>query len=152
MARANPQWRQFASGQEILCIFHGPHAYISPSWYVMQHTVPTWNYAAVHVYGIPTLMDEAALKQVVCDTTNKYESSQPKPWKIPLSDEEFGKMLKAIVGFSIEITRVEAKFKLGQNRAAEDQDGMLRALQQSTDCGSMELAKFIEEQRSTKAE
>src|SRR5438874_12997132 len=57
MARANPQWRHFQPGQQILCIFHGPHAYISPSWYVTQHTVPTWNYAAVHVYGVPEVMD-----------------------------------------------------------------------------------------------
>src|SRR2546423_500232 len=65
MARANPQWREFDGKQQVLCIFHGPHAYISPSTYVMQHTVPTWNYAAVHVYGCPTLMDESALKEVV---------------------------------------------------------------------------------------
>jgi len=150
MARANPQWREFVSGREILCIFHGPHAYISPSWYVMQHTVPTWNYAAVHVYGVPTLMDEIGLRQVVFDTTAKYESGMSKPWRIPLSEEEIDKMLKAIVGFSIEITRVEAKFKLGQNRSTEDQKSMLQALQQSNDCGSVELANFIKKhQRSS---
>ena len=152
MARANPQWRHFESGNEILCIFHGPHAYISPSWYVMQHTVPTWNYAAVHVYGRPMILDETALKQVVYDTTAKYESSQPRPWEIPLSEEEFSKMLKAIVGFSIEITRVEAKFKFGQNRSPEDQESMLRALQASKHSGDVELANFIVEQRTTEAE
>jgi transcriptional regulator len=147
MARANPQWRQFASGKEILCIFHGPHAYISPSWYVMQHTVPTWNYAAVHVYGIPALMDESALREVVLDTTKKYEAVMPEPWTLPLSEEEMEKMLKAIVGFSVAITRVEAKFKLGQNRSAEDQQGMLRGLEVSDDAGSRQLAKFIREYR-----
>jgi transcriptional regulator len=147
MARANPQWKHFESGKEILCIFHGPHAYISPSWYVMQHTVPTWNYAAVHVYGIPTLTDENGLKQIVYDTTVRYESSMPRPWTIPLSEHELEKMLKAIVGFSIEITRVEAKFKLGQNRSTEDQESMLRRLQESGEPGSNELAKFISEQQ-----
>jgi transcriptional regulator len=147
MARANPQWRQFDSGKEILCVFHGPHAYISPSWYVMRHTVPTWNYAAVHVYGVPTIVDESALRRIVFDTTDKHESGMAEPWTIPLSEQELNKMLKAIVGFSIEVTRVEAKFKLGQNRSAEDQESMLRALQESRDPGNQELAKFIVEQR-----
>ena len=148
MARANPQWRHFESDQEVLCIFHGPHAYISPSWYVMQHTVPTWNYAAVHVYGIPKLLDTPGLQQVVYDTTAKYESGMANPWNIPLSESEMGKMLKAIVGFSIRITRVEAKFKLGQNRSIEDQERMLRALQESNRSGDSELAQFILEQRA----
>ena len=148
MARANPQWRYFESGAEVLCIFHGPHAYISPSWYVMQHTVPTWNYGAVHVYGVPELLDTSGLRKVVFDTTAKYESAMPQPWRIPLSEEELSKMLKAIVGFSIRITRVEAKFKLGQNRSTEDQQGMLRALQESKNCSDRELAKFILEQQS----
>jgi transcriptional regulator len=143
MARANEQWRDLVSGQETLCIFSGPHSYISPSWYIMQHTVPTWNYAAIHVYGIPTIMDDVALKKIVFDTTEKYESSMPKPWRIPLSEREVDAMLKAIVGFTIEITRVEAKFKLGQNRSQEDQESMLKALQQSTDSGSRDLAEFI---------
>ena len=147
MARANPQWRQFESGKELLCIFHGPHAYISPSWYVMQHTVPTWNYAVVHVYGIPSLLDETILRKIVYDTTDKYESGRPEPWRIPLGEDEIKKQLKAIVGFSVQITRVEAKFKLGQNRSIEDQDSMLQALQSSTDCASRELADFIAAQR-----
>lgn len=148
MARANPQWRQFEPGRELLCIFHGPHAYISPSWYVNQHTVPTWNYGAVHVYGRPTLLEESALRDVVFDTTDKYESGMAQPWRLPLTEEELSKMLKAIVGFSIEITRVEAKFKLGQNRSAEDQAGMLRALEHSPDSGSRELARFILNQQA----
>jgi transcriptional regulator len=146
MARANEQWCHLESGREVLCIFHGPHAYISPSWYVEQHTVPTWNYAVVHVYGIPRLVDETALKQIVIETTNKYESSMPKPWTIPLSERELDAMLKAIVGFTIEITRVEAKFKLGQNRSKEDQESMLKALEQSTDSGGRDLAEFIKSQ------
>ena len=147
MARANPQWRHFESGKEVLCIFHGPHAYISPSWYVMQRTVPTWNYGAVHVYGTPTLMDEAALRQIVLDTTARYESGRDVPWKISLTESEIDKMLKAIVGFSIAITRVEAKFKLGQNRPAEDQEKMLKSLQASTRRDDNELAEFIAAQK-----
>jgi transcriptional regulator len=147
MARANEQWKQLAAGDEVLCIFHGPHAYISPSWYVQQHTVPTWNYAIVHVYGKPSLVDEAALKQIVLDTTAKSESAMPRPWKIPLSKNEFDQMLKAIVGFKIDIVRVEAKFKLGQNRSREDQEKMLCHLQSAPDEESRMLGKFISAQR-----
>lgn len=147
MARANEQWKHFADTKEVLCIFHGPHAYISPSWYEEQHTVPTWNYAVVHVYGAPTLVGDTELKQIVLDTTAKFESSMPAPWKIPLSEQEITAMLKAIVGFKIEIARVEAKFKLGQNRSWEDQEKMLRNLQAAPDDESRALAQFIQAQR-----
>lgn len=146
MSRANEQWRHFQPDREVLCIFHGPHAYISPSWYVQQHDVPTWNYAAVHVYGIPTLTDDAALKQIVFDTTEKYESLMPQPWTLPLSEQELNAMLKAIVGFTIAITRVEAKFKLGQNRSQEDRAGTVRGLAESGHLPSMELAEFTRTQ------
>ena len=147
MARANPQWKQLSPDKEVLCIFHGPHAYISPSWYVEQHTVPTWNYAAVHVYGRPTRVDDhEVLKRIVVDTTVKYEALMPEPWTLPLSAEELDRMLKAIVGFTIEITRVEAKFKLGQNRSAEDRDGTVRGLANSGHLPSIELAQFTKAQ------
>jgi transcriptional regulator len=143
MARANEQWKHFRDQSEVLCIFHGPHAYISPSWYEQQHTVPTWNYAVVHVYGTPSLVDTAELKQIVFDTTAKFESTMPEPWKIPLSEQEIAGMVKAIVGFKIHITRVEAKFKLGQNRSLEDQEKMLRHLQAAADEESRALGRFI---------
>jgi transcriptional regulator len=143
MARANEQWKELAHSDEVLCIFHGPHSYISPSWYVQQQTVPTWNYAVVHVYGKPSLVDEAQLRQIVFDTTAKYESAMPQPWKIPLSEKEIGAMLKAIVGFKIEITRMEAKFKLGQNRSPEDQEKMLRELQAAPNDEGRALGRFI---------
>jgi transcriptional regulator len=147
MARANEQWRQFESSEEVLCIFHGPHSYISPSSYVMQETVPTWNYAVVHVYGMAKVVEEATvLRQIVTDTTIKYESHRPAPWKITLPENAIEAMLNAIVGFTIQITRIEAKFKLGQNRSRADQDGMLRDLQASSDRGSQELASFISAQ------
>jgi transcriptional regulator len=147
MARANEQWRHFESGQEVLCIFHGPHSYISPSSYVMQETVPTWNYAAVHVYGKATVIEDATvLRGIVHDTTTKYESHRPVPWEITLPETAFDAMLKAIVGFTIQITKIEAKFKLGQNRSQADQDGMLRDLQASPDLGSRELANFTSAQ------
>ena len=147
MARANPQWKQFSPEKELLCIFHGPHAYVSPSWYAEQHTVPTWNYAAVHVYGLPRLVDDDnALKRIVTDTTEKYEALMPEPWTLPLSDDELDRMLKAIVGFKIEITSVEAKFKLGQNRSPDDRAGTVRGLENSGHLPSLELAQFMRAQ------
>lgn len=149
MARANEQWRHFESGQEVLCIFHGPHSYISPSSYVMQETVPTWNYAVVHVYGMARVVeDEAVLRQIVTDTTTKYESHRPVPWQITLPEAALAVMLNAIVGFTIQITRIEAKFKLGQNRSQADQSGMLRDLQSSSDPASRQLANFISAQNA----
>ena len=147
MARANPQWKQLSPEKEVLCIFHGPHAYISPSWYADSHTVPTWNYGAVHVYGRPALVDNPdALKQIVVDTTEKYEALMPEPWTLPLSAEELNRMLKAIVGFTIEITRVEGKFKLGQNKTPADRDGTVRGLANSGHLPSIELAEFTKAQ------
>jgi transcriptional regulator len=149
MARANEQWRHFGPGREALCIFHGPHFYISPSSYVMQETVPTWNYAVVHVYGKARVVeDPAILRQIVTDTTAKYESLRPVPWQITLPEAAFNGMLNAIVGFTIEITRIEAKFKLGQNRSQADQSGMLRELTASPDPASQQLASFISAQNA----
>jgi transcriptional regulator len=150
MARANPQWQQFSPTKQLLCIFPGPHAYISPSWYVSQHTVPTWNYAAVHVYGTASLVnDPSQLGDIVRATTEKYERLVSSPWVMSLSDREFAGMLKAIIGFEIKITRVEATFKLGQNRSPEDQESMLCALQNTADYSSLELAEFITTQRKS---
>ena len=147
MARANEQWRHFTADREVLCIFHGPHAYITPSWYVQQHDVPTWNYGAVHVYGLPRIVNEHdALKQIVIDTTEKYEALMPRPFKLTLSDVEIDRMLRGIVGFEVEITRVEAKFKLGQNRSAEDREGTVRGLANSGHLPSIELAEFTKAQ------
>lgn len=144
MARANEQWRHFASGREVLCIFHGPHAYISPSWYQTKIAVPTWNYAAVHAYGVPRLEDDPAfIRRVLDDTTSKYESRMEVPWKVDFPEEALAAFMKAIVAFSVRITRVEAKFKLGQNRPPEDRAGTLAALEASADSESRELAKFI---------
>ncbi|HSI83357.1 MAG TPA: FMN-binding negative transcriptional regulator [Candidatus Methylacidiphilales bacterium] len=150
MARANGQWQHFASGQEILCIFNGPHAYISPSWYAAPVAVPTWNYASVHVYGIPQIVeDKEGLLRILRDTTSKYEKHMPQPWnmetRLPAATADG--LLKAIVGFTISISRIEAKFKLGQNRSEEDQSGMLNGLDGSGNSDAQQLAAFIRKQK-----
>jgi transcriptional regulator len=146
MARANEQWRHFESNPGVLCIFLGPHSYVSPSWYATKVAVPTWNYAAVHVHGTARLGDDAFLRKVIEDTTAKYESRMPSPWRMPIPEDYIASMMRAIVGFSIEVTRVEAKFKLGQNRSAEDQAGMLAGLEGSGWPEGIDLAKFIRAQ------
>jgi|HubBroStandDraft_1064217.scaffolds.fasta_scaffold49570_3 transcriptional regulator len=147
MARANEQWRHLATGGEVLCIFHGPHAYVSPSWYAAKLAVPTWNYAAVHVYGIPRLEEDGAfLRKILDDTTSKYESKREMPWRMEFPEDTLSAYMRAIVGFSVKVTRIEAKFKLGQNRSPEDQAGMLAGLENSGDPEGAALAKFIRKQ------
>lgn len=131
LAKANPQSDQLQN-QSLLMIFHGPHAYISPAWYESDHTVPTWNYQAVHVYGSCTLeTDPAQLKRILEKYVSFYEAAQPVPWSIPDSDTDFvDSLLPAIVGFRIQIERIEGKFKLNQNHSAERQQKVINALRQ----------------------
>ena len=131
MARANPQWRHFSSGAEVLAVFRGPHAYVSPSWYASPG-VPTWNYAVVHVRGRPAIIEgEAELAGLLERLTRVHESLEPNPWKPSLAGERRARLLGAIVGFAIEITSVQAKFKLSQNRPPEDRRRVARALRES---------------------
>jgi transcriptional regulator len=145
MARANRHWQLLNEEEEALIIFNGPHAYISPNWYVTEVAVPTWNYVTVHVYGKPKIMQtEAELNTVLDETVEKHESGLPRPWIPNLSDELKGNLHKAIVGFEIEITRIEGKFKLGQNRSKEDQGKMIQSLQNSGEEESIRLGRLME--------
>lgn len=144
MARANPQWRHFADGREVLVIFHGPHAYISPAWYETQPAVPTWNYAVVHAYGIPQLVEDAAsLRAMLRELVAAFENHRPEPYGDQLTDVYLDKLSPAIVGFEIPITRIEGKFKLSQNRTAADRTGVIAALQKSSDQNEREVADLM---------
>lgn len=132
MARANPLWRSWTSETEVLVIFTGPHAYISPSWYDQQVTVPTWNYSAVHAYGRARLItDPEALRALVIQQTNLYEGLEGSTWDRSLMDQVMESLLKGIVGFSIEIERLDGKFKFNQNRSVADHEGVTVALERS---------------------
>jgi transcriptional regulator len=134
MARANPQWHDFASEQEVLVIFQGPHAYISPSWYEVELSVPTWNYAVVHAYGIPCLFkDNEELYKLLKILIETHEAQFERPWPFQLPDEYLQKMMHGIVGFEIEITRLEGKFKMSQNRTESERENVIAALQESPD-------------------
>lgn len=129
MARANPQWKHFASGAEALAVFHGPHAYISPSWYQSELAVPTWNYAAVHAYGVGTVIsDHERVVALLNETVATYEAGFEQPWNGDLPVEFRDKLMHGIVAFEIPIARIEGKFKLGQNRSAADTQGVYEAL------------------------
>jgi transcriptional regulator len=132
MARANPLWKSWTEQSQVLVIFTGPHAYISPSWYEQQVTVPTWNYSAVHAYGRPKLMDDfETLQSLVVQQVAIYEDAENSSWDRSLMTGVMATELKAIVGFEIEIERLEAKFKFNQNRSLSDQAGVVAALERS---------------------
>lgn len=144
MARANPQWQHFASGCEVLAIFHGPHSYISPSWYQTELAVPTWNYATVHAYGVPTVFSEhERVVSLLRETVSAYEASFEQPWPGDLPDDFRDKLMHGIVAFEIPVTRVEGKFKLGQNRPAADTQGVFDALSRSADPDSLAVARMM---------
>ena len=144
MARANPQWKHFSAASEILTIFSGPHAYVSPTWYATDHAVPTRNYAAAHVYGAPTVLDDHdRIVAVLADTTHFYERSFSRPWPGILPDEFRDKLIDAIVAFEIRVTRIEGKFKLSQNRSSDDVAGVYKALSTSKRHGDRELSGLM---------
>lgn len=136
LARANPLWRQ---GDEVmaLAIFQGPQGYISPSWYAgkAEHgrVVPTWNYAVVHLHGRLRFIDEADwLECLLVDLTDAHEAQRRQPWRVEDAPADYrSAQLRAIVGVQMQVERVEAKFKLSQNKNAADQAGVLAGLADS---------------------
>lgn len=143
MARANPQWQHFSSCSEVLVVFQGPHAYVSPSWY-SSPGVPTWNYAVVHLRGKPRLIEsESELEVLVERLANVHESHMANPWQASLTVERRTKLLNMIVGFEIEIANVQAKFKLSQNRPPEDQQNVIEKLNQSSNQTEVAVATLM---------
>lgn len=115
ISKANPQWTQFSEQTEVLCIFNGPHSYISSSWY-KEEEVPTWNYIAVHVYGILKIIDEAAVLDSMHKLVNKYEKNSACPVAIENLSPKTMRQIKGVVGFQIRITDIQAAKKLSQGR------------------------------------
>lgn len=130
MAKANPHWQAFAPGAELLVIYQGPHGYISPSWYAANAAVPTWNYTAVHAHGVPRLLEGEAAMALLLDQVALFESGFERPWDTKGQAPEYIEGLaNGIVAFEVEITRLEGKGKLSQNRPA-DRERLLAALQE----------------------
>jgi transcriptional regulator len=129
VARGNPQWRLFGPGS-VLAIFQGPHTYVSPAWYDVHPSVPTWNYVAVHAYGTPSLVeDPARVKAILARLVETHEAGREDPWRLESLAEDYVRgMLRGIVAFEIPIARLEGKAKLSQNRGAGDRARVRAAL------------------------
>ena len=144
LARPNPQLADI-EGQEVLVTLQGIHDYISPTWYE-NPGVPTWNYQAAHLYGTCRVVkNEDELRAIVNSLSAVYESSMTSPWVPDYPDS----MLRGIVGIEIDITEIQGKYKLSQNRPAEDQQQVIRLLRQR---GSYQLADEMERQASASSE
>ncbi len=144
MARANPQWRDVRG--EVMAVFSGPHAYVSPSWYEEEGTVPTWNYVTVHAHGTFHIVeDRTGLLDILRRLVLAYEGPRPEPWAFDESAAHVEKLLGAIVGFRIDITRLEGKWKLSQNHAEERRRRVIRGLSSRTDADSRAIAAMMDE-------
>ena len=139
MAKNNPQWKEFFD-DEVMVVFAGPHAYVSPRWYEEKERVPTWNYAAVHAYGIPVLVSEkskkyASQRRLVADMDPQW-----LPQFDALRQEYVDMMLDGIVNFEIPLARLETRWKLSQNRGRREMESIAAALEKSADSGERALA------------
>jgi transcriptional regulator len=147
VAKANPHWRYLQQNPQCLTIFHGPHAYISPTNYVARESVPTWNYAAVHVYGYARIFsEEHEVHAMLNELMETFEPAYREQWE-ELSPKFRENMLRQIVGFEIRITKIEGKFKLSQNRPREDQANVMESLGKSSDSTISGVANLMKEQK-----
>jgi transcriptional regulator len=151
IARANPLCSNLCQGAEVLAVFHGPNAYISPSWYPTKTdtgaVVPTWNYAVVHARGTLGLIEDAAWLREHLDTlTAAHEGAFPTPWRLSDAPPGFIDQLMAkIVGIEILITRLSGKWKMSQNQLPQNQAGVARGLRASGDAAASAAAALVEE-------
>lgn len=146
VAKANPHWRHLKSQPEALVIFHGPHAYVSTTNYEAHENVPTWNYGAVHAYGaVRVFADPEQLLPVLHDLIGTFEERYAQQWG-ELSEAYRQRMLSHIVGFEIAVTKIEAKFKLSQNRTKQEQENVIASLSQSAETAISGTARLMREQ------
>jgi len=128
-ARANPHW-QAARNAHSVAIFHGPHAYVSPAWYAEPaQAVPTWNYATVHAHGVMEVIEDPVETRGVLDAlVQRFEGPRERPWQFAMPTRERDALVRGIVAFRLRIKRLDAKFKLSQNRNAADRERVMTAL------------------------
>ncbi|RUA13850.1 MAG: FMN-binding negative transcriptional regulator [Flavobacteriia bacterium] len=145
IAKANPQWKSFDEEAEVLCIFNGPHAYVSSSWY-KEEEVPTWNYIAVHVYGKLKVLGEAETMQSMHRLVEKYEHDSKDPISLKNMSVKTLRQVKGVVGFQIQITDIQATYKLSQTRV-EDHPKIISELGER-DAGSKAIAQKMDAKNS----
>ena len=146
VARANPLWREL-HGREVLAIFHGPDAYVSPSWYPSKaatgKAVPTWNYAVVHAHGVLHASDDAERTRALLETmVARHEGSLPSPWRMADAPADYiERMIAAVVGIEIHLTRLEGKWKASQNQPPENRAAVIAALEAGGDAAMAALMR-----------
>lgn len=151
IARANPVWTDFAKDVEVLAVFNGPEAYITPSWYATKRetgkVVPTWNYVTVHAYGSLRVKDDPVwLHKQLEALTAHNEAPFPQPWKVADAPPEFtGKLIESIVGIEIVITKLLGKWKLSQNQPRRNREGVIAGLESIGRERALEMAVLIDE-------
>ncbi len=144
LARANPHGR--VTDGVSLCVFSGPHVYVTPAWYEAEHVVPTWNYQAVHAYGtIEWLDDHAATVEVVRDYVTTYERTRTQPWSVAAGDPYVDKLAQAVIAFRFRVTRLEGKWKLSQNQPHERRAKVIAALEHRPDENALAIAQAMRE-------
>tara|TARA_Y100001936_G_scaffold233137_1_gene258752 strand:+ start:95 stop:694 length:600 start_codon:yes stop_codon:yes gene_type:complete len=142
MARANPHWKSFADDKQVLVIFQGPHCYVSPRWYESAPEVPTWNYVAVHAYGVPHIIED--LDEVTAGQVALVDDYEQGVWRLQDQGEDYvNNMARAIVSIRIPIERIEGKFKLNQNKSAEKRQKVIAQLKTSDDPLARDVAKLM---------
>jgi transcriptional regulator len=147
VAKANPHWRHLEQTPACLTIFHGPHAYVSASNYTTRENVPTWNYGAVHVYGNARVFASPTdLQGVLHQLIGTFEPAYADQWG-SLSETYRERMLSHIVGFEIAVTKIEAKFKLSQNRTQEEQSNVITSLEKAEDTAISGVSRLMREQK-----
>ena len=147
VARANPHVEALGQGPSFL-MFQGPFGYVSPTWYTdPSGSVPTWNYVAIHIHGSIERLDGLADKRAIVDALSaRHEAALPRPWtSAKMNAELLQKMLGAIVGFRMIVERIDAKFKLSQNRGSEDRAGVIAGLEEQGSPAGMALAAWMRE-------
>lgn len=149
VARSNPIWSDLDSGIEVLAIFHGPDAYISPSWYTTKQeagkVVPTWNYTVVHAYGSLRIIDDAAWVRTQLEAlTNHNEAVFSEPWAVSDAPVDFTeKLIAAVVGIEMTITRLSGKWKVSQNQPPQNQNSVIQGLNASGQAEAIAMAGLV---------
>jgi transcriptional regulator len=145
VARANVHWKSMDGVVDAIAIFHGPHAYVSPTWFASSPAVPTWNYAVVHAYGKPQAReDRAFIEDGLRALLRRYESGRPNGLQMEdLAPDYRNRLMEGVVGFQMPVVKLEAKFKLGQNRSAIDRARTIEALEHESSAESSALASFM---------
>lgn len=141
IAKANPQWKNFTDKGEVLCIFNGPHAYVSSSWY-KEEEVPTWNYIAVHVYGTLRVLTAQETMESMHRLVDKYEKNSKKPISLKKLSTKTLRQVSGVVGFQVQVSDIQATYKLSQTQV-DDHHKIISELEERPDSGSQSVAQHM---------